>query len=218
MRRRKLQLAVIESCWWKDRNVSVKSLFDALAELHTGNPGAYHYEMFNTDDSLRDVLGRVGRDRGVRNVYFAAHGDEKSLYGAGDNRVSRTVIANTLDSLASDSGSELDGLYFGCCHIGNEETVGFLLRPLRSKRIRVKWVAGYERSVHWISAAAVDLWFWNEYYRFQSSTPVHKRIHHLARRIAKFMPGAHSKLGLEIFVRQQGRGGGVKGLIAESMA
>jgi len=88
--------------------------------------------MFNTDNSFRDALRRAGMDRNIRHVYLAAHGDDAALYGAGDNRISRTVIGNTLDDLAANGVANLDGLFFGCCNIGNQDTIEFILSPLKS--------------------------------------------------------------------------------------
>ena len=65
---RKLDLAVIESRWWVDGNSSVKGLFDVLADILVDNPSAYHYEMFNNAESLREVLFRLSVKRTVAKV------------------------------------------------------------------------------------------------------------------------------------------------------
>ena len=155
----RLDLAVIESRWWERSNDSVRGLFDMLAGIHHSNPFAYHYEMFNNTESLRDVISRVADNSDIRNVYVGAHGSDAEIYGPGNERISRTVIGNTLEQL---SAKKLHGLFFGCCGFGNQ------IENL-AKRTNLTWIAGYTEDVDWVHSSAMDLFFWNAYY--QSSVP-----------------------------------------------
>ena len=155
----RLDLAVIEGRWWEQSNVSVRGLFDTLAGIYYSNPFAYHYEMFSSADSLRDVIRRVAHDSGISNIYVGAHGSDTEIYGPGDERISRTFIGNTLEKIHAKA---LHGLFFGCCGFGNQ--IENLLN-----RTNLTWIAGYTEYIDWIHASAMDLCFWNAYY--QSSVP-----------------------------------------------
>ena len=106
----RLDLAVIESRWWIDRNDSVRGIFDMLAGTLVGNPFAYHYEMFNNAESIKEMIPRIARTRDIHHIYVAAHGDEQSIHGAGDARISRTVLAN---ALAEVHARQIYGVFFG---------------------------------------------------------------------------------------------------------
>ena len=54
-------IAVIESNWWRKSNTSVRGLFDLVANIAFDNPNAYHYEMVNTEDALKEVMPRIAR-------------------------------------------------------------------------------------------------------------------------------------------------------------
>ena len=107
----RLDLAVLESRWWKTSNDSVRGLFDMLAGMHKDNPFAYHYEMFNNADSLRELIPRIAKMKDVHNIYIGAHGaeDGSALLCPG-GRVSRTVLANILQPI---SARRLYGLFLG---------------------------------------------------------------------------------------------------------
>jgi hypothetical protein len=215
-----LDLAVIESRWWKSGNSSVKGTFDVLSDILTRNPSAYHYEMFNNSGSFGEVFRRIANSR-IRNVYIGAHGTETKIFGANglaENAVSRTKIRNVLREIRAKRGSALHGIYFGCCLLAQEDTIEFLLEPEANHHVRVRWVAGYGSSVDWIKAAAVDLFFWNTYYRLKRRRKTGQTEMDLISKVAEhlntFMPGAHKELKLNIFTRKQ-RVGGIKNLLEE---
>ena len=54
-----LDLAVVESRWWEKGNVSVRGLFEVIAAILKAGPDAYHYEMFNNRDSLKEIVPRI---------------------------------------------------------------------------------------------------------------------------------------------------------------
>ena len=152
----RLDLAVLESRWWKTSNDSVRGLFDMLAGMHKDNPFAYHYEMFNNADSLKELIPRIAKVKDVHNIYIGAHGaeDGSALLCPG-GRVSRTVLANILQPI---SARRLYGLFLGCCGVGLQ-TEWLMLRETR-----LTWVAGYTESVDWVHSSAMDLFFWHAYY------------------------------------------------------
>ena len=150
----RLDLAVIESRWWTDGNDSVRGVFDMLAGIIVGNPFGYHYEMFNNTESIKEMIPRLVRTPDIHHIYIAAHGDRQAIYGAGDARISRTVIANLL---AEVDARQLYGVFFGSCEFG--DSVEKLM-----ERTRVTWLAGYVEEVNWLHASAMDLFFWNAYY------------------------------------------------------
>lgn len=154
----RLDLAVIESRWWDATNDSVRGMFDMLAGLHRDNPFAYHYEMFNNAEALKEIVNRVANRRDIHNIYIAAHGtpDGRAIQAAG-GRISRTVLSNAVEGI---SGKKLHGLFVGACGFGQQnETV--------MENAGLTWIAGYREEIDWIHSSAMDLYFWNAY--FQSS-------------------------------------------------
>ena len=208
-----LDLAVVESRWWEKGNASVRGLFELIATIRKENPHAYHYEMFNNQDSLREVVCRIARRQHVRNLVIAAHGDDTAIYGAAserecDNRISRAVLRNIFADIPRGS---LNGLYLGTCSTTNLDTVKFLL-----KESRVRWVAGYSKEVAWLESGAVDLYFWTTYYRCRRMQDNHDPERRRMERVAKKMmriKGLCDSLGFDIFVRRLGPGGGVQSLM-----
>lgn len=217
---RKLDLAVIESRWWVDGNSSVKGLFDVLADILVDNPSAYHYEMFNNAESLREVLFRLSIKRSVANIYIAAHGDEGGIYGAATNGrmarrrnyVSRIRLRNILHTLMKERSAKLNGLFFGSCLFANPDTIDYMLGAGEQRDHKIRWIAGYQTPVNWMSSSVVDLFFWNHYYSIDSDAGELERVQSVAAAIKRFMPGAHRDLGFNIYVRLPG-GTGVKPLI-----
>ena len=156
----RLDLAVVESRWWDSSNDSVRGLFDMLAGLHRGNPFAYHYEMFSDADSLRGVVKRIARQKDIHNIYIAAHGTgDGNHIKAADGRISRVQLRNMLRGIHSRT---LHGLFLGTCNFG-QQTENIV------EDIGLTWIAGYRESVDWVNSSAMDLYFWNAYFR--SSIP-----------------------------------------------
>lgn len=159
----RLDLAVLESRWWTESNDSVRGVFDMLAGIIVGNPFGYHYEMFNTADSIREMIARVARSTDIHHIYVAAHGDEHAIYGPDDSRISRTVLRNVLEGL---DARRVYGVFFGSCEFGWNV-------PSLIERTGATWIAGYTEDVDWIHASAMDLFFWHAYYL--SGVPTRQR-------------------------------------------
>lgn len=153
-----LDLAVIESRWYATSNDSVRGLFDLLAGMLKDNPFAYHYEMFNNAASLRGIINRIAEQKEIRNVYIAAHGTKDQIEAADEN-ISRTRLRNILGTIGP---TQLHGLYFGSCGFGlqTEAIMG---------KTGLTWLAGYTKLIDWVHSSAMDLYFWNAFYK--SSAP-----------------------------------------------
>jgi hypothetical protein len=219
VRHSKLDLAVIESRWWVNGNSSVKGLFDVLSDILVDNPSAYHYEMFNNAESFREILLRLSVKRGVANIYIAAHGDEGGIYGAATNRritkknyISRIKLRNILYTLMNQRGARLNGLFFGSCLFANPDTMNYMLAAGELGHHKIRWIAGYNTPVNWMSSSVVDLFFWNHYYQIGEEVGEIERIQQVAEAVRRFMPGAYTDLGFNIYVRKPGTGG-IKGLM-----
>ena len=88
----RLDLAVLESRWWTKTNDSVRGVFDMLAGILVGNPFGYHYEMFNTAESIKEMIPRIARTPDIHHIYIAAHGDEQAIQGAGGRRTGSSML------------------------------------------------------------------------------------------------------------------------------
>jgi hypothetical protein len=65
--------------------------------------------------------------------------------------------------------------------------------------------------VHWVDAAIVEMFFWDQFRYFDGAPQ--DRVMKVAQRIKKFMPGAKTELGFDIFVRKRGPNGGVTSIM-----
>ena len=175
--------------------------------------------MFNNRASLQEIVERAARKS--RNLYIVAHGDENSICGAEqreENNIRRAEFRKMLRKNISVRGTRLDGLFVGSCEFMNKANAEFLLEKHEGKNVKVHWVAGYSKTIDWIDASVVDLFFWNTYFARKETVKgkritVSIQIRNDAKQLAAFMPGAHRKLGFNIFVRKSGRGGGVLPLL-----
>ena len=179
-----LDLAVIESRWWKQGNHSVRGIFDALAGIHVDNPYGYHYEMFNNTESIKELLPRLIKDSTIHYVYVSAHGGVKEISGAADNRISRTVLKNIFEHV---HGKQLYGVFFGSCCFGCQT------QELMGRKNGATWIAGYEKDIDWIEAAALDMFFWNDYYTSDVVSAPSKKVR--AERMIEFLKRLRNRVG-----------------------
>lgn len=191
----KLDVAVVETRWWRQGNTSVRGLFELIATIQKNNPDSYHYEMYNNSASLEEIIGRVSRKRGIRNLYIAAHGWNEGISGAEDlcdNAVEIESLANFLPRRG------LDGLYLSSCCTAHADTAELLL-----KQSNIHWVAGYSGSPDWLEGAALDLYFWARYYDDDNVGTVHERVRRIARNIRRDVRPLCTRFGFNIFLRRQ---------------
>ncbi len=223
------KIGVVESRWHDatngiKKNTTVKPLFDFLSDLHYGNHHAYDYEMVGTQQAFVSALGRIAKSKATTVAYLAMHGSNEGLHLHGGDRITRTILKNTLLRIANDKSSNLVGLYFGSCLFGSRALAEYLFK----KDAAVTWIAGYQESVDFVSSSGLDLLFFNTLLGVRSETPTltnRKKIEEVARRIRKQMQGLcnstlengdpHLGLGFSIYVKRQGRVRGVKDLLRE---
>ena len=211
------KLAVVESRWWENGNDSVRGFFDALASIHELGAGDYHYEMFNNKNSLREIVPRIARR--VNALYIAAHGDEKTIFGAEgkeNNAISRAVFRSIVRAGVTERGGRLDGVYIGSCGFLTQDNASFLFRPDDDGQgVRVNWLAGYSEPIDWIESTAIDIFFWSEY--ICSEGAARQKIEAVAERIKGVFKRRYlcEEMGFNIFVRKSGPGGGLTSLVAD---
>jgi len=221
------KIAVIESRWHHpandiQRNTTVRPLFEFLANIHFGTHHAFEYEMVGTQAALDEALGRLAQSRRVTAVYLAMHGGTNGLHLHGGDRVSRTQLRNSLRAISAAHGSHLRGLFLGACTFGTPILADFLL----GQNVSVTWLAGYTESVEFVKSTAMDLLFFNLWLAVKQENPgftERQRIGLVAQRLRVEVPGLiqtpvengdpYCGLGLSIYVRRKGPGGGVRDLL-----
>ncbi len=226
------ELAVVEARWWKDGNDSVRPLFDTLAGMHHDNPFHYHYEMFADEHSFCALVKRLGRTKGIHYLHVASHGskDGKALLGAPDlnpktkrwesAKISRTKVKNAIVGATADPGSSFTGIYFGSCYFGNPEVSDYLFS---SDATKLRWIAGYQKTVNWVDAAILEMFFWDQFRYFETRgreeiVPPIERVVKVAEQVKSLMSGLRERLAFDIYVRKKGAGGGVKGIIKDKIS
>lgn len=194
-------ISVVESRWWSTGNHSVRALFEAVGEIHYGNPSTFFYDMFADRSSLSRVLTLRAKDTVTEVVYLATHGDETAIGPGGGASISRTEFKNDLAS--ANSNGKLKGLFLGTCLTGNLSTAKFLL----AGGTRLQWVAGYRQSVDWVDGSAIDMIFFHKLaaeYRANATRRRGKQTslqmaHKAASELAKLVPGAHAIYGFNLY-------------------
>lgn len=201
-------IAVIESGWWRKSNISVRGLFELVANLSCENPNAYHYEMANSEIGLKEAIKLVGTYNECKYLYLAMHGDYDGLQTLSGQKLSRTELRNLLCQIKETKGSKLRGLHFGSCLFASDSLAKFLFE----REVGVHWIAGYSKSVDWIESSAMDLLFLNEFLNKNGESEI-RRIQATATRLLNVAPGLVNTLGFGIFVRTPGAGG-IRNLLA----
>jgi hypothetical protein len=205
---RNLEMAILESRWWETGNDSVKGMFDALSSIFCGNSSAYHYEMFASAESIKEIISRIARDnkrnrfkRPCRILYIASHGNEQVIAGPGDNKISRSILRKSL------SENPFDGIYFGSCEFMNVDNAKFFY--LESDYISPWWFAGFSRSVPWITSTVFDIMLFDIYFNLRSK---HRDLSELelVRKVADLakekLGPLCEELGFDIYVMEAIRG------------
>ncbi|MEJ8570772.1 hypothetical protein [Microbaculum marinum] len=203
-------LAVIESNWLRKQNISVRGLFDLVANIACENPNAYHYEMANSEAGLKEAIPRIGAYPECRYLCLAMHGDFDGLQTLSGQRLSRTELRNLLSQIKDTDRSKLRGLHLGSCLFASERLAAFLFE----REIGVHWIAGYSKEVDWLDSSAMDLLFLNELLNHNDMTEI-QRIEGTASRLLDIAAGLVRDLGFGIFVRKR-RTGGIKNLLTSA--
>ena len=223
------KIAVIESRWHAPgngirKNTSIRPLFEFLSDIHFGNHHSFDYEMVATQRALDEALRRLALGPGVTVAYLAMHGNEKGLHLHSGERVSRTHLKNTLRDITAQNGAALSGLFLGSCLFGAKSLAEFVFQG----DVNVTWIAGYNRSVEFVSATSLDLLFFNTLLAVRYERPnlsKLQRIREVVRRLRLEVPGLcrtpeengdpDCGLGFSVFVRRRGPIRGVVDLIRE---
>jgi len=204
-------IALIESNWERDSNISVRGLLELAANIRFGNPNSFHYEMANSEVALKEAIPRVARNRRYRYLYLAMHGDEKGLAPFNNDRLTRTELRNLLCAIKDEDQATIRGVFLGCCLFGTDRLAEYLF----SYDIAPSWIAGYSTSSAWIEASALDLLFFNELICEMTAPETEiQKINRVAERLLEIAPGLVAELGFGIFTRKQG--GGVKNLLSSA--
>lgn len=224
------KIGVIESRWHDvangiKKNTTVKPLFDFLSDLHFGSHHAYDYEMVGTRPAFVDALSRVARSRATTVAYLAMHGSESGLHLHGGDKISRTILKNSLLQVSQESGSNLVGMFLGSCMFGSHALAEYLFK----NEAPVVWIAGYRESVDFVSSSGLDLLFFNTLLTVRHEMPTlsnRGKIEEVARRLKVQMQGlcntplenadANCGLGFSIFVKKRGRTRGAVDLLREA--
>lgn len=223
------KIGVIESRWHDPsngikKNTTVKPLFDFLSDLHFGSHHAYDYEMVGTRSAFTDALSRIARSRSTTVAYLAMHGSSSGLHLHGGEKISRTILKNSLLQVSQEGGSNLIGIFLGSCMFGSHALADYLFK----KEAPVVWIAGYQESVDFVSSSGLDLLFFNTMLAVRYEHPTfsnRKKIEEVARRMKIQMQGLCNTplenaepscgLGFSIFVKKRGRSRGAKDLMRE---
>jgi len=186
-----MKIAVIEGKWFSRQNTSVRGMFDLLSDIYCDSPHHYHYEMFNDGRAFREILMRLSAADGIHNIYVAGHGSENAIFGSNGEAISKTIIKNTIAEAAEEVG-RLDSLYFGSCLFGNIN----ILKELIEAGSRIRWIAGYEKSIDFIDSSSFDWLFWNRYVRTEGTAL--ERIYKTVDQIQRDAPGLIQRLGFRV--------------------
>jgi hypothetical protein len=158
--------------------------------------------MFNNSASLKESLPSVAAARGIKNIVIAAHGDRNGIFGARSEYISRAVLSHTMYRIDRD----IEGLFFGCCLVGRKRNAEFLLYDYgHPKGIQVKWIAGYQKTAHWLRSAAFELLFWTTYYQeVRKKGSMKQRMGRVAKQMHDLAGGLVDDLGFSLYVRKRG--------------
>lgn len=188
------KIAVIEGKWFKNKNISIRSLFDMVSDLHFESPHEYHYEMFNNGSALQEIMKRLASTDNIHHLYIAAHGSESGLYGSNeDEETSLAKVRNAIKDINKSHG-KLNSIYFGSCNFGHYSNLEDLLL---NGNIQLRWVAGYTEEVDFVKSSVLDALFWNTYITDDSSTPLQK-ILNVCESLIKEAPGLIEELGFKV--------------------
>lgn len=191
------QVAVIEGKWEKGRNLTVKSFFDFVCDLHFESQHAYHYEMFNNGSAFQEILPRMCQTDNIRHVYIAAHGDSDGILGSNGEVISMTRIKNAVRELDNTEG-RLHSIYFGCCLFGQFRNI----RDLLEAGDQLRWIAGYTKSVSFVDSTLLDGLFWHHYINSRENTTL-LRVSDTYNRLKTDAPGLIQRLGFKVGVRDE---------------
>lgn len=168
----------------------------------------FEYSVFSDKESLTKLAGRQwrGAEGHRRLLYIASHGTVDGLATMLNPNLSRKCIANAMAKISCD------GILFGSCLFCNSNNANFLLPRIP----KVKWIAGYDRTIDWLASTVCDLlfmrilldgWFSMKAKKCFTRTVQDKRD--AFELLYKAYPTAR-ELGFNLYYREKGPGSAIK--------
>jgi hypothetical protein len=201
----KPELAVLEGRWFSNKNTCLRDMFDLLSDIHYKNIHGYIYDRFPTTQSFKELLKKLPNesDENIKYIYVAAHGSARGIDTGNGGEISRQVISNALKDSTVDANSKLQGILFGSCNFINQDNLSFIT----SKHLgNLQWIAGYSKTIDWITSSALDWCFWNELLN-QSKNGKNElqAVQSTAEFVFKKMRGLCEDLGFDIYIKNKGK-------------
>ena len=205
-------IAVLEGKWWKNSNISVRSMFDLVSELAAENPHAYHYEMANSLPAIYEAIPRIMRIPKCKYLCIATHGDAGKLSLFNNDCLSTHDLRTILIDAERSRGrkSRCVGLYLSSCLVGTLEIARFMFE----REIGLTWIAGYTKEIDWLQSAAMDMLFFSELVYAEKSSRK-KTIRDVSERLKINAQGLIEELGFGIYIQSR-RHGGAQNLLMDA--
>lgn len=193
-------LAVIETKWWKNSNISISPFIETACSMFDEGPIPFHYEMATSAAAFREAIPRMVRTLGTKYLYIAAHGTEAGLECFNGDVLTSKEITELLAGALSQRGVSLKGVHFGVCHFGGRLALSSMLQA----NPKLTWASGYDRSVDWLGSAATDMQFL--FHLLGSREPTDQlRIADAAEALRTLTGGACAEYGLAIYSKAGGK-------------
>ncbi len=171
-------IIALESPWsvLKKGSLSTLPMIYTLSSL-TGC--IYYSAKFYNKSSFDLVLKDLWRaKKGLVYLYIASHATESRIQTMYDE--ARDINIDTIiNTIKKNTGSNLNGIFFGCCSIGNG--LSDKIVSLNESGIKAQWIFGYKNEVDWWKGTLVDM---NILYNIISSR-YPKSIKHIISAVAK---------------------------------
>lgn len=202
-----LGLAVVESQWYEGYSHSVRPLFEFLSYAKKFRPDGFVYERFVGEASFREVIDYVTREKRVKHLYVAAHGEIDQVRSPDGQGLTRTKIRNTICLANRGHSRPVTGVYFGSCWFGDDPNLVDVLRDARianeTLRNKMKWAAGYKHEVDFIRGSMLDMMFFDALYRVDGNKKDEiERLEAAVKAIKKQAKGLMDQLQFTVIVRE----------------
>lgn len=143
---------ILESSWDSDgalEHVSVQPIISEFAKQR--NIKTYH-KTFTDSKSLRHWVEKFDATcTSDALLYIAAHGNSKSIYGL-NTRINFTTLVDIIKRTKN-----IKFLQFGSCLVGRQSNLELLMK--KAKKLR--WAAGYNKSIDWVDSAVFEILLWS---------------------------------------------------------
>ena len=190
----------MESEWWPRYSHSVKPAFELLAQDVDDRNDSFRYERFVGRASFLETLKFAARQPDARFIYIACHGSSGALHFPDKSKISVTDLNAALEQV--NTGTRIDGVFLGSCLVGRDETAKRLLTSKVAAPQRIKWVAGYCRTVDWFDATLLDALFLRTILQVGDTVTPARRVRHAVNNIGASMAELSHRSGFSVFVRQ----------------